>query len=92
MSLSFLSCLYGSELIDELHAHKDSFLSCLYGSELIKKNAFIEMLFLSCLYGSEPSDVQYVGREHFLSCLYGSELICNGIGNGGDVSKLPIRQ
>jgi len=34
MVLSFLSCLYGSELQDEKIHLDDLFLSCLYGSEL----------------------------------------------------------
>ena len=49
----FLSCLYGSELIQQPTSKETGFLSCLYGSEHRGEAEDDVRFFLSCLYGSE---------------------------------------
>ena len=53
MDITFLSCLYGSELKRKTVLRFANFLSCLYGSELNLKRELETLKFLSCLYGSE---------------------------------------
>ncbi len=65
--MEFLSCLYGSERINNGFEYGDGFLSCLYGSEpfILKYRDLDE--FLSCLYGSELLDTTFnllIIKEH----------------------------
>ncbi|WP_434476900.1 hypothetical protein, partial [Escherichia coli] len=71
---SFLSCLYGSELVPVLCGRSGFFLSCLYGSEHAAQYPDRCERFLSCLYGSERFRLNDLHMASFLSCLYGSEL------------------
>jgi len=58
----FLSCLCGSELINDCTVKLVDFLSCLCGSELPYDSDNIYMNFLSCLCGSELHGY-YFSRE-----------------------------
>ncbi len=49
----FLSCLCGSELLEDMEHFTVQFLSCLCGSELGNGQAMANVDFLSCLCGSE---------------------------------------
>ena len=56
LGLSFLSCLFGSELAPSLIHFLFNFLSCLFGSEHGALVIEVEGCFLSCLFGSEQGD------------------------------------
>jgi len=53
MKLSFLSCLCGSERIENKEIREIEFLSCLCGSERFGICSCCAKEFLSCLCGSE---------------------------------------
>ena len=75
--VSFLSCLFGSELVQMLIWLFDVFLSCLFGSEHHLCGRRRSGVFLSCLFGSELFSLPFLKFAVFLSCLFGSEPMIN---------------
>ena len=53
LDASFLSCLSGSEALDDGAGRRSGFLSCLSGSEVCDTGTVGNANFLSCLSGSE---------------------------------------
>ena len=71
---TFLSCLFGSEVLLERPCYWLAFLSCLFGSEAAAAHWHNARHFLSCLFGSEVLLVRSCFNPFFLSCLFGSEV------------------